>query len=144
MRTFLPYKTISWVFLLAYFLTGGTGNFSHCLKKAAHPGSAAGAAVQGSGQSAVTGAAVVPMLAVNQNGTNGLCPDFSSGPNSAAALNTAGFSGKFSFEAPRAVSSLPVASSLFFPQKNVRWHMAQPPPMVDPVLAHIRSVVLLT
>lgn len=144
MRTFPTYKTMSWLFLLAYFLTGGTGNLSHCLKKAAHPGPAAGAAVHGSGQSAVTAAAVVPLLPADQNGANSPCPDFSAGPNFAAALGAAGFSAKFSFEASPAASSPPAASILFFPQKNERWRMTQPPPMVAPVLAHIRSVVLLT
>lgn len=143
MRSLINLKAITLVFLVSYLLTGGTDGFARCLKKSAHRGTATvnvGAVAAPSIQETVAG---ISLLLRNQNGGNRSCLKLPPALTSTASLNMLEFPDKLSLAAPAHLSRA-VSSAFLSAARKQPGCLAQPPPLVNPRLAHIRTVVLLT
>lgn len=143
MRSLFSLKTITWVFLVLYLLTGGTDGFGRCLGKPAHRGTApvhAGAEAAPSIQGTAAG---IPPPLRNQNGGTRSCPKLAPALTSTAGLDMLEFPGKLSSAAPAHLSRA-VSSAFSSAAGNESRCLPQPTSLVNPRLAHIRAVVLLT
>jgi len=135
-------KTITWIFLITYLLAGSTGGFSRCHKNAAHNGQTAVNGLERAPQSIQEAAAGSPPSLQNHKAGNRLCLQITPALVSTANLSILESSGKWPSKtpgfSPQIGSLLPLAtgragSNLF----------RQRPPLINPRLTHIRTVVLL-
>jgi hypothetical protein len=143
MRSFFKLRTITWVFLVVYLLTGGTDGFARCLKMSARRSPAMATAGGERAPSIRETATGIPSLLRNQHDGSRSCLKLAPALTSTAGINLPELSGQLSLAAPAHLSRA-LSLALGAAAGKESRYPAPPPALVNPRLADIRAVVLLT
>jgi hypothetical protein len=139
MRFFSGLKTIVCIFLVVYLMVGVTGGFAHCPLEASHRLTAIRAVpMMEPSNRTVVAAGFLPQK--KDTGNKSLCQTLPPAFKETATLNSLDASSPLS--TPPLLSELAYATLLATAQAPPGF-AAAPPPQIHPLLAHIRTVVLL-